>query len=61
MLALCLMLSGAYYAKNYASIIGLGLLTIKVYAFVTLYLSSTPSYVSVKRTEFTFSKITIRA
>jgi len=25
MLALCLMLSGAYYAKNYAGIIGLGI------------------------------------
>ena len=27
MLVLCLMLSGAYYAKNYAGIIGLGLVT----------------------------------
>ena len=29
MLALCLMLSGAYYAKNYAGIIGLGLVVPK--------------------------------
>ena len=28
MLALCLMLSGTYYVKNYASIIGLGLILI---------------------------------
>ena len=28
MLALCLMLSGTYYAKNYAGIIGRGLIAI---------------------------------
>ena len=31
MLALCLMLSGTYYAKNYASIIGRGLFVTKLY------------------------------
>ena len=36
MLALCLMLSGTYYAKNYAGIIGRGLLVIQVYKMMML-------------------------
>ena len=37
MLALCLMLSGTYYAKNYAGIIGRGLMGMRAHVCVCVY------------------------
>ena len=39
MLALCLMLSGTYYAKNYAGIIGRGLLSVR-YTYLLIFLNN---------------------
>ena len=38
MLALCLMLSGTYYAKNYAGIIGRGLFTNTIHMYIVSHL-----------------------
>ena len=45
-LTLCLMLSGAYYVKNYAGIIGLGLLWTdsSILHHITAFIVEFPSY-----------------